>query len=213
MAGKEHVVEHTGPKNGAWQTSEGINQSLDAFTRYLALTKCKFPNSVQKEILDKYPLSGNNTNALNVHDALETAICVGKNKKMPHVRDPYYVDTNGKNPHRRDGSYVDDNGTHIFKEIRYDDDPLFFLTNSIWMEEDSKIMLFACVYPLVKEKKQKKTSRGITWEYVPKEWNEHFKETGEKLEDKFTRDIGILREMDFIQKIKYQQIRRSDRKR
>jgi hypothetical protein len=186
MAGKEHVVEHTGTKNDAWQTSEGINKSLDAFTRYLGHTKCTSP-----------ALSLTKTNAFEVHQALSKGNCVKNEEKMPHVNDPYIGDREKHT--RRDGDYVEQH-REVYKGIRYVDDPLFFLTRDIWNDKDSKIMLFACVYPLAKV--WKTTQNRSEW--IPKSWNNHFNEGlvgGEELEKKFTRDVGILREMDYIQKI------------
>jgi len=194
MAGKE--VLFSNPQKGRavnpdseiarqLQTSQGINQSLDAFTRYIALTKCKTIGDDQKtKILEKYPIRG--SNAAGVDQALIAAKCVGNGIRMPHEKDDGGKTTTA--------GYVQNNNTQIYGQIRYEDDPLFFLTNDIWSDKDSKIMLFACVYPLVKER--------VGDDLKPSLWNTHFneKET-ESLETKFKRDVGILREMDYIQKI------------
>ena len=196
MAGKEALFKNDKkPVSGEgtfarrWGTSEGINQSLDAFTRYLALTKCKLSVS-QKSRLSKFSLRNQNTivTAHNVDEALKSAYCVVDDEDAPQ-RMPHLKDTKGA------GSYVDSNAYETFNHIRYDDDPLFFLTDDIWSDEDSKVMMFACVYPLTKSYSRP----GLP---VPQTWNDHFNELGEKLYDKFKRDLGVLREMDYVQRIK-----------
>ena len=195
MAGKEALFRQTNRKPlqgegtfaAQWATSEGINQSLDAFTRYLALTKCKLFNSSS---LSKFSLRKGIDTAYDVDVALQTANCVvgddKKSQRMPHLND-------GVGKERK--TYVDTDARETFMHIKYKDDPLFFLTHAIWSNVDSKVMMFACVYPLTKSYPNPNKA-------VPEMWNTHFGETGENLYDKFKRDLGILREMDYIQKIK-----------
>ena len=126
---------------------------------------------------------------------------------MPHGDDFTKTDRGT----RKEVNYVQHKGTQ-FQKILYKDDPMTFITKDLWTDEDSKIMLFACMYPLVQVKKKND-------ELFPKNlnplidikkgqakedaWDKHFKikPNEESLHKKFIRDLGILKEMDYVQKI------------
>ena len=163
-------------KLNKWQVSTGINRSLDGFMRLVGVKKCGIEFDLGDHVGNK-----------SVHDA-DTKLrakanqCIKvkshKVENMPHI--------NGMN-------YVNRNST-IFKGIHYNRDPLYFVTDPLWSDDGAKMMLFACMYPLVQEE--------IDGNTFPDSWDKFFGNVGgEKIDEKFLRDISILREMNYVQKV------------
>ena len=210
MAGKEYAEENSKWKSGDtisaedlnWRLSTGINQSLDGFMRLVAVSKCKRIKGISFDL--------SNTTVSGAHNLLRAKKCNSEHEFMPHVGD-----VEGENI----PSYVERNGAR-FRAIEYKNDPMTFITEELWTDEDSKIMLFACMYPLVQIKFEDGFDRhgNQKWKRFPKDsmptsvelgqakedaWDLHFKlrKNEESLHNKFIRDLGILREMDYVQKI------------
>lgn len=202
MAGKEYAEENSKWKSGNtvsgdelhWRLSTGINQSLDGFMRLVAVSKCKRRKKVDFDL--------SKTTVSDAHVFLQNKKCNSEHDFMPHVGDD---DT------RKVPSYVTRNGAR-FRAMEYKDDPMTFMTDELWTDSDAKLMLFACMYPLVQIKKsddelfpknsnpQVLVDRG---EHKEDAWDVHFgiKKNEESLHNKFIRDLGILREMDYVQQI------------
>lgn len=199
MAGKEYAKEKldnafhdsnllSRAKKITWHMSRGINQSLDGFMRLLAVTKCKW--NTEKSKRKSFDHRVKDSTVTVAHKYLINQRCNTGREFMPHVNDK------GKR-----SSYISNNQSTLFDKIGYYNDPLYFLTEELWTDPEAKIMLFACMYPLVQIKVQGKSKNLETF---PKSWDIHWgiEENDESLEDKFKRDMGILREMDYVQEIR-----------
>ncbi len=214
LAGKEYAAEN--PPNGFsssapsvksnWALSRGINQSLDGIMRLVAVTKCKRKRATN---FDAFSLT-EKKNVYDAHEYLQKNKCNAKHEFMPHSDDFKKPKGSMMVP----VNYVHHKGTQ-FRAIMYKDDPMAFITEDLWTDDDSKIMLFACMYPLVqvKTKDDELFPKNMSFqsdiqsgEAVEDAWDVHFgiKKTRrtESLHKKFDRDVGILREMDYVQNIR-----------
>ena len=224
MAGKEYAEENrpkgftqavdSDPDIVNWSLSRGINLSLDGFMRLVAVTKCM--RTPRKPLFNAFSLErGDAANIYKAHHYLHDNKCNAEHEYMPHA-DDFKKTLRGVS---MEVNYVNDKATP-FQKIFYKDDPMTFITKDLWTDKDSKIMLFACMYPLAQINVEDGTDKSGNriWKRFPNDsmpssvdvgqqkedaWDRHFKlrKNEESLHNKFIRDLGILREMDYVQKI------------
>jgi hypothetical protein len=148
--------------------SMGINYSLLALTKTIIAKKCKGKVDMKAKIFETWE----------------------KCSTCPTEKD---ADSNERSDPVKNKML----NSHSILGTKIGENPLMAMTSKLWTDENSKIMLIACMYPFAQGE--------IGTVFQPSSWNRHadidIKNGEESMDTKYQRDLNILNELDYAQAV------------